>query len=403
MIENTIIKIVGEQLNLYAGYISEETRMENICEDVVDIYQIKLAIEDEIEIDLSSIDIHSTSTIGDLIKDIKENYKFTNYKYPLFERKLKKGYRVEGSTENLSDVEKMHYNFAISTVTRGINTINKINPSIDLYNKSCLDVGCAYGGFLVAFKQSGATRAVGIDINNYLLDLCQSLIKDTHIDAEIYKKNILNFDEVGRLGSFDFITCNDVIEHVKEPDIAIRNMATLLKSGGTIYFQIPNRLSVNFIKSDGHFKLPGITILPKEKADLYYNEIFPEGYHDVTYKSLIYYIDHLNRLGLRCDILNPELKNTNKEEILLKIRHDFIRCNESLQNVNVDINQALKDQIILRSNSLFNLFEDQLNDYFVEKDREPQKAEDIATKLILTFGVDFWEITATDVTEANLI
>jgi hypothetical protein len=74
----------------------------------------------------------------------------------------------------------------------------------------------------------------------------------------------------------------------------------------------------------------------------------------------------------------------------------FIKCNEVLKDIDVSINKELKKQVKVRCNSLFKIFEHQLTNYFIENNRNPGKAEDIADKLILTFGVDFWEILAVD-------
>src|SRR5262245_25282588 len=45
-------------------------------------------------------------------------------------------------------VQRLHVDFALSTVTRGRYACDRIKSYVDVSGKSYLDVGCAYGGFL---------------------------------------------------------------------------------------------------------------------------------------------------------------------------------------------------------------------------------------------------------------
>ena len=74
---------------------------------------------------------------------------------------------------------------------------------------------------------------------------------------------------------FDVITCNDVIEHVTDPGIAIKHVASMLRNGGIAYFEIPNRDDVSAVIADGHYQLFGITQLEHDLAAQYYGAHAP--------------------------------------------------------------------------------------------------------------------------------
>lgn len=164
---------------------------------------------------------------------------------------------------------KMGLNFALSTVEGGEAVKNLVSQYVEIKGKRYLDVGCAYGGFLVAFKRAGVLEVVGVDIDPILLAYCKALLQDHCVNASFYQKDILKKEDIQTLGTFDIITCNDVIEHVKQPNIAINHMASMLSGNGVLFMEIPNRFFAPFVQSDGHFSLFGITVLPKWIADPY--------------------------------------------------------------------------------------------------------------------------------------
>src|SRR5260370_1598194 len=65
---------------------------------------------------------------------------------------------------------------------------------------------------------------------------------------------------------FDLITCSDVIEHVMDPEACLRKICRLLKPGGTAYIAYPAKLSIPYVRADGHFQLFGLTLLDYFRA-----------------------------------------------------------------------------------------------------------------------------------------
>jgi len=100
-----------------------------------------------------------------------------------------------------------------------------------------LDIGCGYGAFVKVALEAGFD-AYGVDLNpehihagRSVLGLAQRLVLGSI--EELSEK--FRQDEV-----FDLITLFEVIEHVEEPAVLIRNVLRLLKPGGIIAISCPN-------------------------------------------------------------------------------------------------------------------------------------------------------------------
>jgi SAM-dependent methyltransferase len=164
----------------------------------------------------------------------------------------------------------MYFEFALSANERGRKAAALIDSIMPLSGKRALDVGCAYGGFVVALDERGALPT-GFDIDPQLLALAEHNFRDVGKRLPVYRADVTNPDDVARFrDTFDVICCNDVIEHVRDPAAAVRHIASMLRPGGLAYFEIPNRDAVGAVMSDGHYQLFGITQLEREAAARYY-------------------------------------------------------------------------------------------------------------------------------------
>jgi 2-polyprenyl-3-methyl-5-hydroxy-6-metoxy-1,4-benzoquinol methylase len=198
--------------------------------------------------------------------------------------------------------------YATSSLQRGEKAVKIIRRYTSIKRKKCLDVGCAYGGFPVAFALAGAASAVGVELNRNLLELAKELKKDVPCNAEFRNANILDLKLLRSLGTFDIITCNDVIEHVKDPYQLIERLALLLRPGGFLFMEIPNKYSLEAVLSDGHYGLFGITLLDRVSARRYHQQIFTDRYDIGEYLLLRQYIDALAQQDIDVQILN-QFKN----------------------------------------------------------------------------------------------
>ena len=88
-----------------------------------------------------------------------------------------------------------------------------------------LDVGCARGYFVQAMRELGI-KAYGMDISEYALAHCAPDMRQylCRANAETDLPYFANL--------FDMITCMECIEHLDVPEVAIRNIARVLRPGG---------------------------------------------------------------------------------------------------------------------------------------------------------------------------
>lgn len=208
--------------------------------------------------------------------------------------------------ENLPPLQKLTVPFAMSTVGRGRTMLSLLADNACIRGKHrYLDVGTGYGGFLRASKEIGFNEVVGIELQSCLVDLAKANV-DGIQGATVVAGDFVT-DDFSHLGRFDLITCNDVIEHVDDPALTIRKMSTLLNEGGCLCFEVPNKDSINFVKSDGHFVIFGITLLDRDNAAEYHSA------HTGTDKSvylfemgemyeLDWYLERLAECGLSARI-----------------------------------------------------------------------------------------------------
>jgi SAM-dependent methyltransferase len=199
----------------------------------------------------------------------------------------------------------MWADFTLTSVERGWRAVETLGVG-SFRGKRVLDVGSAYGGFLIAAKHAGAQDLVGIDIDPKLLDLARLLLVDHNIEARLEVGDITDDELPTRLGTFDIIFCNDVLEHVVDLDGTARNLSLLLKPGGKLFLEIPNGWAIQYIESDGHYKLPGITLLDHTDAERWFRAFYDDQYPYRTYfyAPVEYYLSLFSRHEIPLRLLN---------------------------------------------------------------------------------------------------
>ena len=173
--------------------------------------------------------------------------------------------------------------YTLGTNRRGIATLKTVRNFTEIAGKRHLDIGCAYGGTVIAFAQAGA-ESIGVDIDDTLLDLARVNLSDhPGIGVKLLRRDITKPPDTVDLGRFDIITCENVIEHVLDLPAMISRIMDLLKPGGWLYLAIPNGASDTEVLKDGHYGLFGITLLSREDAVAYYTAANFSGNYDVGY------------------------------------------------------------------------------------------------------------------------
>jgi 2-polyprenyl-6-hydroxyphenyl methylase/3-demethylubiquinone-9 3-methyltransferase len=108
-----------------------------------------------------------------------------------------------------------------------------------LRGKTALDVGCGGGILAEAMAREGA-RVTGIDLSEKALAVARlhQLESGVGVDYRLIAAEVLAAEAAG---SFDVVTCMELLEHVPEPASTIAACARLVSPGGIVVFSTINR------------------------------------------------------------------------------------------------------------------------------------------------------------------
>ncbi len=117
--------------------------------------------------------------------------------------------------------------------------LNYIDQRSNLSGKKVLDVGCGGGILAESMAQRGAT-VMGIDMGEAPLQVAQLHKLESGVEVEYRRITAEELaDEMP--GSFDVVTCMEMLEHVPDPGSVIAACARLAKPGGQLFFSTINR------------------------------------------------------------------------------------------------------------------------------------------------------------------
>jgi SAM-dependent methyltransferase len=108
------------------------------------------------------------------------------------------------------------------------------------YKKDVLEVGCGTGQLAIYFALGTNNRVVGLDSTIESLELAADFSKKHNID-NIDFVNADIFDDVLTDRFFDFIWCNGVLHHTKDPYGAFRVLIKSLKNEGYVLIGLYNK------------------------------------------------------------------------------------------------------------------------------------------------------------------
>jgi 2-polyprenyl-6-hydroxyphenyl methylase/3-demethylubiquinone-9 3-methyltransferase len=108
-----------------------------------------------------------------------------------------------------------------------------------------LDVGCG-GGILTESMAALGAKVTGIDMGTAPLAVAKLHLKESGHDIE-YMKTTAEELVQKRRGTFDVVTCLEMLEHVPEPAAVVRACAELVRPGGTVFFSTINRNPKSFL------------------------------------------------------------------------------------------------------------------------------------------------------------
>ena len=114
-----------------------------------------------------------------------------------------------------------------------------INARALLAGKKVIDIGCGGGILTEAMARKGAT-VTGIDLSEKALNVADLHSLESGVRVQ-YEK--ISAEEIAdrEPGSYDVVTCMEMLEHVPDPSAVVRACARLVKPGGRVFFSTLNR------------------------------------------------------------------------------------------------------------------------------------------------------------------
>jgi 2-polyprenyl-6-hydroxyphenyl methylase/3-demethylubiquinone-9 3-methyltransferase len=184
------------------------------------------------------------------------------------------------ATENvhLHEINKFGSMAELWWDTQGeFKTLHDINPLrlefieryAEISGKRFVDVGCG-GGILTEGLARHGADALGIDLSAELIDIADLHSLESGVNAHYQKISVETLAQE-QPGSFDHVTCMEMLEHVPDPGSIIAACATLVKPGGMVFFSTLNRQPKAYL----------MAIVAAE----YLLRMLPKGTHD--YKTFI--------------------------------------------------------------------------------------------------------------------
>jgi len=148
--------------------------------------------------------------------------------------------------------------------SQGVHSVITAALKEELAGKRCLDLGCGAGRLPIMCAHF-AKEAWGLDFSKKAIEIAKLCAKSANKSNTHFVVNKIDPFCAETEEPFDVITTVGVLEHVPDPLVTMKNMASILKPGGLLVVSCPN--FVNF-RGATYMTLLTLLDLPMSLADL---------------------------------------------------------------------------------------------------------------------------------------
>jgi 2-polyprenyl-6-hydroxyphenyl methylase/3-demethylubiquinone-9 3-methyltransferase len=117
--------------------------------------------------------------------------------------------------------------------------LDYIEARAGLAGRRALDVGCG-GGLLAEGMARRGARVTGIDLAPAVLEVARLHALDAGIEVD-YRQVAAEALAAAESGTFDLVTCLEMLEHVPDPAGIVQAIARLVRPGGDVVCSTINR------------------------------------------------------------------------------------------------------------------------------------------------------------------
>ena len=121
-----------------------------------------------------------------------------------------------------------------------------IETVVSLKGLRVRDVGCG-GGILADSMARKGANVLGIDLASKALKVAQLHALEAQTQGVSYQEISAEALAKEQPGSFDVVTCMEMLEHVPDPSSIVNACSTLVKPGGYVFFSTINRNIKSFL------------------------------------------------------------------------------------------------------------------------------------------------------------
>src|SRR5882762_900253 len=306
-----------------------------------------------------------------------------------------RGYFPEVLVQRLSTLEyveghnaEVWRDYAWREIQRGREIVRMLRQVTGLRGKRVLDVGSGYGGMLIAMAEQGAS-VTGIEIDPERARTGQLRLKELQMEVPYFEGDICEQGIAERLGQFDVVICQDVLEHVMDPKSVIDSLCRMMKPGGVIYIQIPNKWGIDQLMKDHHYALTGITALSRPQAIEYWQLATGEAaeHYGVGYeRGEKFYFSAFARNGVQ---LNPVDRYNSSEHVLWYAQPVSEMCTRLEKPVYPGLRPALEKKIRRRMTKIAQLYA-HASQQIIELQASPDLATAACDAVVRRLCIGLW-------------
>lgn len=186
-------------------------------------------------------------------------------------------------------------------------TFNKIFKENNYLKKTILDIGCNKGTYSIIFR----SRKFDVDA----FDICDlspaiNLAKKYNMDVNFFN---MSAEDINLTKKYDFVFCSEVLEHLNNPEKALKSINKVCRKNTKIIISMPNVISIygilkfiqeyissifNISKVDSHQKFPFLRVL----------RMFRKNRYDIKVLGSVYFLpmnlfEKFNLLISTCPII----------------------------------------------------------------------------------------------------